>query len=123
MTNGGRRLAVTCAAVTAAWLAAASVDVRHADAQNAPIVDSRFAGVEWTFVRIRYSSWNSDGFRARYWSDPWAIDGPAAEQNLSRRLRERHRRPGERSDRADPRGSRALEASLDLLRRAGQPDG
>ena len=45
------------------------------------------AGLEWTFVRIRYASWNTDGFRARYWSDPWAIDGPAAEQNLSRRLK------------------------------------
>ena len=45
-------------------------------------------GLEWTFVRIRYSSWDEQlrAFRARYWSDPWAIDGPAAEQNLSRRL-------------------------------------
>ena len=45
-------------------------------------------GLEWTFVRIRYSSWEEQlrAFRARYWSDPWAIDGPAAEQNLSRRL-------------------------------------
>ena len=45
-------------------------------------------GLEWTFVRIKYSSWEDQlqAFRARYWSDPWAIDGPAAEQNLSRRL-------------------------------------
>ena len=45
-------------------------------------------GLEWTFVRIRYTSWEEQlrAFRARYWSDPWAIDGPAAEQNLSRRL-------------------------------------
>ena len=45
-------------------------------------------GLEWTFVRIRYGSWEEQlrAFRARYWSDPWAIDGPAAEQNLSRRL-------------------------------------
>ena len=45
-------------------------------------------GLEWTFVRIRYSSWEEQlrAFRAQYWSDPWAIDGPAAEQNLSRRL-------------------------------------
>lgn len=56
------------------------------DAQIARAADSRFAGLEWTFVRIRYSSWNTEGFRARYWSDPWAIDGPAAEQNLSRRV-------------------------------------
>jgi hypothetical protein len=47
----------------------------------------RLAGLEWTFVRIRYSSPNSDSFRARYWSEPWAVDAPAAEQNLSRRLR------------------------------------
>lgn len=45
-------------------------------------------GLEWTFVRIKYTSWEEQlrAFRALYWSDPWAIDGPAAEQNLSRRL-------------------------------------
>ena len=45
-------------------------------------------GLEWTFVRIRYSSeaGRLEQFRRRYWSDPWAIDGPAAEQNLSRRM-------------------------------------
>ena len=48
----------------------------------------QLGGLEWTFVRIKYSSWEEQlrAFRARYWSDPWAIDGPAAEQNLSRRL-------------------------------------
>jgi len=45
-------------------------------------------GLDWTFVRIRYSSPEDKlgAFRAQYWSDPWVIDGPAAEQNLSRRL-------------------------------------
>lgn len=45
-------------------------------------------GLDWTFVRIRYSSWEDKlrVFRATYWADPWTIDGPAAEQNLSRRL-------------------------------------
>ncbi|MBM62267.1 MAG: transmembrane prediction [Acidobacteria bacterium] len=45
-------------------------------------------GLEWTFVRIKYSSPEEllQPFRARYWSDPWVVDGPAAEQNLSRRL-------------------------------------
>ena len=45
-------------------------------------------GLDWTFVRIQYSSWeeNLRIFRATYWVDPWAVDGPAAEQNLSRRL-------------------------------------
>ena len=45
-------------------------------------------GIEWTFVRIHYTSPDDklSAFRAQYWSDPWVIDGPAAEQNLSRRL-------------------------------------
>ena len=45
-------------------------------------------GLDWTFVRIQYSSWEDTLriFRATYWVDPWAVDGPAAEQNLSRRL-------------------------------------
>jgi Domain of unknown function (DUF4159) len=38
-------------------------------------------------VRIQYNAHNADAFRARYWSDSWAIDGPAAEQNLSRRVK------------------------------------
>lgn len=48
----------------------------------------RFAGLEWTFVRVRYGSWaeNLVRFRRTYWSDPWSMDAPAAEQNLSRRL-------------------------------------
>ena len=49
---------------------------------------AQLEGLEWTFVRIRYSSPDDKlgAFRAQYWSDPWVIDGPAAEQNLSRRL-------------------------------------
>lgn len=66
------------------WLPPAE---RLVAAQSRGLTDGRLAGLEWTFVRIKYSSWNSENFRARYWSDPWAIDGPAAEQNLSRRLR------------------------------------
>jgi hypothetical protein len=69
-------------------LAVAGSSGRLPSVHAQPALDEgRFAGLEWTFVRIRYSSWNTDAFRARYWSDPWAIDGPAAEQNLSRRLR------------------------------------
>lgn len=51
-------------------------------------VNGALDGLEWTFVRIRYSSEAErlEQFRRRYWSDPWAIDGPAAEQNLSRRM-------------------------------------
>ncbi len=49
--------------------------------------DERFAGLEWTFVRIRYHYVTEGRFRLEYWGEPWAIDAPAAEQNLSRRLR------------------------------------
>src|SRR5690606_34644281 len=49
--------------------------------------DPRFAGMRWRFTRVQYTAHNASAFRARYWSDSWAIDGPAAEQNLSRRLR------------------------------------
>jgi len=48
---------------------------------------NRFAGLEWTFVRVRYTSITMNEARFRqYWNEPWAIDAPAAEQNLSRRL-------------------------------------
>jgi hypothetical protein len=50
--------------------------------------DDRFAGLQWTFVRIRYFAFTVDSrYRLDYWGEPWAIDAPAAEQNLSRRLR------------------------------------
>jgi len=55
--------------------------------EAAPPEDSRFAGLKWTFVRIRYSSWTSRGrFGGSFYDEPWAIDYNAAEQNLTRRL-------------------------------------
>lgn len=75
-------VALLAAAVGGLWLVAAA---------GQPILpaDERFAGLQWTFVRIRYTAWPEALMRYRrdYWSDPWAIDGPAAEQNLSRRLK------------------------------------
>ena len=50
--------------------------------------DARFAGLQWTFVRIRYTAWTMPprgGFSA--FDEPWYIDAPAAEWNLSRRVR------------------------------------
>ena len=82
-------------AVAAAMLAAAQLLVPSSgQGQSAfPDVagrasDAVLAGLEWTFARIRYSSPPDRlaDFRRTYWSDPWAIDGPAAEQNLSRRM-------------------------------------
>ena len=50
--------------------------------------DARYAGLQWTFVRIRYSAWTMPS-RSGYamYDEPWYIDAPAAEWNLSRRLR------------------------------------
>lgn len=86
---GPRRMLLLIAAVaTAAVCAPPALWLpRPADAQERASADPRFAGVRWRFARIRYSAHNVESFRARYWSDPWAIDGPAAEQNLSRRIR------------------------------------
>jgi hypothetical protein len=48
----------------------------------------RLAGLRWTFVRVKYSANTPPShYRIEYWGEPWAIDGPAAEQNLSRRIR------------------------------------
>jgi hypothetical protein len=60
-----------------------------AGAQIGVFSDERFAGLQWTFVRVRYNSMPVEQRRGRfgYWDDPWAIDAPAAEQNLSRRVR------------------------------------
>src|SRR5262245_63638476 len=56
-----------------------------------PVVDGgKFAGLKWTFVRIKYGSYENEGgqgSRLAYWDEPWAIDAPAAEQNLSRRIK------------------------------------
>lgn len=84
----GPRLRSGCALIASVAVALVlALGPPAAVAQSPGLVDGRLAGLEWTFVRVKYSSWNTDNFRARYWSDPWAIDGPAAEQNLSRRLR------------------------------------
>lgn len=50
--------------------------------------DARFAGLQWTFVRIHYAAWTLPP-RAGLspFDEPWYIDAPAAEWNLSRRVR------------------------------------
>lgn len=87
-------LAVAMAGAVAAgvWCLSADGLVRSADAQSQfgtalPGAHERTLGLRWRFVRIQYSAHNADAFRARYWMDSWATDGPAAEQNLSRRVR------------------------------------
>jgi hypothetical protein len=59
--------------------------------EQLPVVDgNKFAGLKWTFVRIKYGTFENEGgggSRLAYWDEPWAIDAPAAEQNLSRRIK------------------------------------
>ena len=51
--------------------------------------DNRFAGLQWRFVRIKYH-YDASLLRAQgndVFGEPWGIDSPAAEQNLSRRIK------------------------------------
>jgi hypothetical protein len=69
------------------WAIAAVVP-SLADAQAPEQVDARYAGLQWTFARIRYDAWTMPSSRFLSAEDePWFIDAPAAEQNLSRRLK------------------------------------
>ncbi len=88
-----RRLLAACALVLLAAAAAAQrPDRGAAPPQAAPPAAAgdggRFAGLQWTFVRVRYTAWTGRGrFGGSLYDEPWAIDYNAAEQNLTRRLR------------------------------------
>ena len=57
-----------------------------AQLQDAP--DDRFAGLQWRFVRIKYHYVvEGTSVQQDFYGEPWYIDAPAAEQNLSRRLK------------------------------------
>ncbi len=81
-----RRALMLAGAVLAA-LAVAVPSAPDAVAQSQP--GAHLAGLQWTFVRIKYTAHFRPGsnYRFDYWGEPWAIDAPAAEQNLSRRLK------------------------------------
>ena len=92
-SRSGDRAAVAGSVLLALLLAGAPAAVGQPPGAVVTDIDAapptpQLDGLEWTFVRIRYSTPDDRlrAFRARYWSDPWAVDGPAAEQNLSRRL-------------------------------------
>lgn len=57
-------------------------------AQLPAMTDDRLAGLQWRFVRIRYH-FTTEGTTQEqdFYGEPWAIDAPAAEQNLARRIR------------------------------------
>ena len=85
----GRRAALG-AALAAALFVVGAEPSGEAEAQlGMPGPDPRFAGLQWTFVRVKYNAHiaPNSGYRFDYWGEPWAIDAPAAEQNLSRRLK------------------------------------
>jgi hypothetical protein len=76
------RLAVTAAVALLSMLV--PILQPRADAQLPPESDNRYAGLEWRFVRIRY---HFQAEAAQDYGEPWYIDAPAAEQNLSRRVK------------------------------------
>ena len=79
---GRRLLPAAVALIAAAGLAAPAAT---APAQDPP--GAHLAGLQWTFVRIKYTAQVTRNYRFDYWGEPWAIDAPAAEQNLSRRVK------------------------------------
>lgn len=88
MTVRLRPAALLATGALAALLLLEPLRLTEAIAQVPQLQDERFAGLQWTFVRVRYTAFTVDNrYRLDYWGEPWAIDGPAAEQNLSRRLR------------------------------------
>jgi hypothetical protein len=83
-----RRIVQAVAAASALAWAGAAIGTSPAGADLPGRPDSRFAGLEWTFARIRYDAWTMPAGRFTNPEDePWFIDSPAAEQNLSRRVK------------------------------------
>jgi hypothetical protein len=81
----GRAVPAIVAVTLVAALGLAAPAVR---AQLGVASDDRLAGLTWRFVRIHYHfTADGTGLEQDFYGEPWMIDGPAAEQNLSRRLR------------------------------------
>jgi hypothetical protein len=88
MTAAVKRFVPALAAGCLVFWAAGAIEPRQADAQDPSSPDPRFAGLQWQFVRIRYTAWTvPPGTAASPEDEPWFIDAPAAEHNLSRRVR------------------------------------
>lgn len=91
MTARGTRLLPLGAAVAALSLCALGAAFPPVLAQAPPVPaapDLRFAGLEWGFVRVHYTAWTMPprpGLST--YDEPWYIDAPAADWNLSRRVR------------------------------------
>ena len=77
-----KRLLAACALGAVVWMVQPPLDAQLPDAPG-----ERFAGLQWRFVRIKYPYVEqAPGAMPEFYGEPWAIDAPAAEQNLSRRL-------------------------------------
>jgi hypothetical protein len=89
--SGARALSVRVAGFTtvcALLVTLAPALQPPADAQLPSRGDDRFAGLQWRFVRIKYHyHTEGTGIAQEFYGEPWYIDAPAAEQNLSRRLK------------------------------------
>jgi hypothetical protein len=74
--------------VAASLLSIVPVLQPRVDAQLPAVTDDRSAGLQWRFVRIKYH-YITEGTRMaqEFYGEPWYIDAPAAEQNLSRRIK------------------------------------
>jgi len=85
VTAGKSRLLVLAAVLALTLMPTLQPKV---DAQLPTAGDDRFAGLQWRFVRIKYH-YDAEASRQQleFYGEPWLIDGPAAEQNLSRRLK------------------------------------
>jgi Domain of unknown function (DUF4159) len=89
------RVPSVCLTVLSAWVVIASSSGPTPTTDSAsksapgPGQDPSREGLSWRFVRIRYHAWPAmeASYQRNYWSAPWAIDAPAAEQNLTRRIR------------------------------------
>ncbi|HMD34560.1 MAG TPA: DUF4159 domain-containing protein [Vicinamibacterales bacterium] len=73
-------------ALAAAALLASAAPVLWAQLPAAP--DDRYAGLQWRFVRVKYHfTTENTHIQQDFYGEPWYIDAPAAEQNLSRRVK------------------------------------
>ena len=84
--TGRRRAVLTVVLLLACTLPPAPP--RLAAQAGAGAADSRHAGLVWRFVRIKYHYVIEAGERSPdFTGEPWYIDAPAAEENLSRRVK------------------------------------
>ena len=97
---------------------------RRLRAQLPSVSDDRFAGLQWRFVRIKYH-YTTEGTTVvtqDFYGEPWAIDAPAAEQNLSRRIKTATTIQVEDPITLTLDDPRLFTYPVDLHRRAGQPE-